>query len=174
MIPLKNQDLFETSIPRTFSNQINFFQDKSNLDLENRIMISNITNNQRNFIVEKNKYFFEEFKKLYSKNILLRKRLNELLTNKKELHQQIIKYEQNEKKIKKKAKNEEKEKNNENNNSNQPVVEITDPYFKKKRKRRKKSELISKHNCFYPNCNKSYPTKSSLNMHIKLKHLPKK
>ena len=82
MVPVKNQDLFETSIPKAFSNQINFYQDRSTLDLEKRIMMTNITNNQREFIVEKNKYFFEEFKKLYTKNILLRKKLNELLTNK--------------------------------------------------------------------------------------------
>ena len=174
MVPVKNQDLFETSIPKAFSNQINFYQDRSTLDLEKRVMMTNITNNQREFIVEKNKYFFEEFKKLYSKNILLRKRLNELLTNKKELHQQIIKQEHEEKKSKKKTKNEEKDKNNCINKTKQSFFEVTDPYFKKKRQRRKKCELITKHNCFYPNCNKSYPSKSSLNMHIKLKHLPQK
>ena len=176
MIPPKHQDLIETSVYRTFSNRINLFQDKSALRLEESIMIPNITNNQRKFIDEKNKYFFEEFKKIFTKNILLRKRLNELLLCKKELHQQIIKLQQKTKNTKNKSKSEEKEKNNDNSKSKikLPFFEIANPYFKKKRKRRRKSELISKHNCFYPNCNKSYPTKSSLNMHIKLKHLPQK
>ena len=43
-------------------------------------------------------------------------------------------------------------------------------YRKKKRIRRKKNEIIYAYNCNFPNCNKSYPTKGSLNMHIKLKH----
>ena len=41
---------------------------------------------------------------------------------------------------------------------------------KRKRQRRKKSEVVCLYNCSFVNCNKSYPSKGSLNMHIKLKH----
>ena len=43
-------------------------------------------------------------------------------------------------------------------------------YRKRKRKRRKKNEFICNYKCPFLNCNKSYPSKGSLNMHIKLKH----
>ena len=36
--------------------------------------------------------------------------------------------------------------------------------------KRPKHEINNIYNCSFPNCDKSYPTKCSLNMHIKLKH----
>ena len=35
---------------------------------------------------------------------------------------------------------------------------------------KQKHEINNIYNCSFPNCDKSYPTKCSLNMHIKLKH----
>lgn len=56
----------------------------------------------------------------------------------------------------------------ENNNIFKKIID--NYYISRKRKRRKKTELNNIHICTYPSCEKSYPTKGSLKMHIKLKH----
>ena len=78
----------------------------------------------------------------------------------------IIKLE-NQIKSTKKHNNGNSENNNNRNNNKSINIEL---YKKKKRKRRKKSEIKSVYSCSFRHCNKKYPTKSSLNMHIKLKH----
>ena len=46
------------------------------------------------FLQKKNELFFEEYKKIYSKNIILKNKLNEILNEKKRLNQLIMKLEQ--------------------------------------------------------------------------------
>ena len=166
MINKRNLEHFGLSIPMSFPKNIIPIQDKIKINLNQQILSSNITKNQKNFIIKTNKTFFYEFIKLYTKNILLKTELNEILNEKKKLNQLIIKLEQQKKKSLK-ANNGEKG-NNEN-------IEIKKEncikcYRKRKRIRRKKKEITYLFNCQFPNCNKSYPTKGSLNMHIKLKH----
>ena len=70
-----------------------------------------------------------------------------------------------------------KNKNNEkkiDNSNNDGTMSIIEPYRKIKRKRRKKCEIKNIYKCSFHNCKKSYPTKGSLNMHIKLKHQKEK
>ena len=168
MINKRNREGIETSNPNKIPNPLNQYQDKLRFDLNQHILATNITKKQRDFVIENNKYFFGEFCKLYTKNILLQSKLKELLIEKKKLSQILNKQEQ-QSHIKNSIKNNERE-----IAKNKILSEIIDPYFKKKRKRRKKNELINTHNCPYPNCEKSYPSKGSLNMHVKIKHLPQK
>ena len=168
MINKRKQEVIEVSIPKKIPNPLNQYQDKLSFDSDQHMMTTNITKKQKDFVIQNNKYFFGEFCKLYTKNILLQSKLKELLIEKKKLNQIIIKQEQ-QSHIKKPQKSEEKE-----IIKNKIKSEIIDPYFKKKRKRRKKTELVNRHKCPYPNCEKSYPSKGSLNMHVKIKHLPQK
>ena len=167
MINKKNLEHFELPIPMSFPNNIIPIQDKIKIDLNQQILSSNITKNQKDFIIKTNKKFFYEFTKLYTKNILLKSKLNEILNEKKNLNQLIIKLEQQGKKSLKT--------NNGKNGENYENIDIKkenniECYRKRKRIRRKKKEITYLFNCQFPNCNKSYPTKGSLNMHIKLKH----
>ena len=165
MIPKKDPELIEVSIPMSFPKDIIPVQDKIDINLNHKFISSNIIKKEKDFIIKTNKSFFYEFGKLYSKNILLKVKLNELLNEKKKLNQIISKKENQ---IKKKH-NEKKNKNinNDNNNINDNVIQY---YKKRKRIRRKKKEIINSYYCKFPNCNKSYPTKGSLNMHIKIKN----
>ena len=167
MITKKNPELIEVSFPMSFSKNIIPIQDKLNIDLNEQIISSIISKKENDFIIKTNKSFYHEFGKLYSKNILLKAKLNELLKEKKSLSQIIIKKEQQIKKGKKKKKEENNSVVENNNNKSTNNLQY---YRKKKRIRRKKNEIIYVYNCNYPNCNKKYPTKGSLNMHIKLKH----
>ena len=63
-----------------------------------------------------------------------------------------------------------KKMNYEKNGNNLMINNNIEPYRKKKRKRRKKTEIQNIYNCPFHKCKKSYPSKGSLNMHIKLKH----
>ena len=167
MIEKKDPELIGISLPMSFSKDIIPIQDKLNIDLNQQIISSIISKKENDFIIKTNKTFFHEFGKLYSKNILLKAKLNELLKEKKSLSQIIIKQEQQIKKEKKKKKEENNDVEEDNNNKNTDNIQY---YRKKKRIRKKKKEIIYVYNCNYPNCNKKYPTKGSLNMHIKLKH----
>ena len=167
MIEKKYPELIEVSSPISFSKDIIPIQDKLNIDLDQKIIFSIISKKERDFIIKTNKSFYHEFGKLYSKNILLKAKLNELLKEKKSLSQIIIKKEQQIKKDKKKKKEEIYSVEENNNNKS---INIMQYYRKKKRIRRKKKEINYIYNCNFPNCNKKYPTKGSLNMHIKLKH----
>ena len=167
MIEKKDPELIGISLPMSFSKDIIPIQDKLNIDLNQQIISSIISKKENDFIIKTNKTFFHEFGKLYSKNILLKAKLNELLKEKKSLSQIIIKKEQQIKKDKKKKKEEIYSVEENNNNKS---INIMQYYRKKKRIRRKKKEINYIYNCNFPNCNKKYPTKGSLNMHIKLKH----
>ena len=168
MITKKDPELIQVSIPISFPKNINPIQDKQNINLNQQIQSSNITKKQKDFIIKTNKSFFHEFRKLYIKNLLLKSKLNELLKEKKHLNQIIIKQEKQRTKNKKsKTGNNEENKDMDVNNNNQNRLTY---YRKRKRIRRKKNEIVYAYNCIYSNCKKSYPTKGSLNMHIKLKH----
>ena len=158
-------EIFEASIPIIFSNNIIPIQDKLDEEYNLQFFSKNITNKQKEFIIETNKSFFNEFSKLYYENIFLKNKLAKVLDEKKKLNQIITKHEQEISKGNKmngEIKMEEKEEKMKENRMNF--------YRKRKRKRRKKSEVICKYECPYLNCNKSYPSKGSLNMHIKIKH----
>ena len=122
----------------------------------------NIVPEQKEFIIKTNISFFNEFVKLFKKNLLLKSQLNEILIEKKKLSQIVIKLEQERKK-----KNKEGKEIDENMNVNYENVVF---YRKTKKIRRKKKDINYIYNCYFPNCNKSYPRKNSLNLHIKLKH----
>ena len=124
----------------------------------------NISPEQKEFITNTNNSFFNEFVKLYTKNMFLKSQLNEILKEKKELSQIILKLEQEKKK---KIKEGKKIEINDNMNINYENMIF---YRKTKKVRRKKKDINYIYNCYFPNCNKSYPRKNSLNLHIKLKH----
>ena len=165
MIPKKDPELIEVSVPMSFPKDIIPIQDKIDINLNQQFISSNITKKEKDFIIKTNKSFFYEFGKLYTKNILLKSKLNELLNEKKKLNQIVLKKENQ---IYKKN-NEKKYENiyNDNNKKNDNNLQY---YKKRKRIRIKKKEIINSYFCQFSNCNKSYPTKGSLNMHIKLKH----
>ena len=169
MITKKYPELIEVSLPTSIPKDIIPFQDKLKMDLNQPIISSIISKKEKDFIIKMNKSFFYELGKLYTKNILLKAKLNELLKEKKNLNQTIIKQEQQLKMKNKKNKNNEKNNDIENINLNKKKT-IIQYYRKIKRIRRKNNEIIKIFNCNFPNCNKSYPTKGSLNMHIRLKH----
>ena len=141
-------------------------QDITNIDIDPQKITNNIYEKNKEYLYHKNKYFFREFENLYINNILLKNKLNEVLNEKKMLNQLITKLE-NQIKISKKVNNLNNENNIIKNNNKSLNIEL---YKKKKRKRRKKSEIKNIFSCPFHNCNKRYPSKSSLNMHIKLKH----
>ena len=141
-------------------------QDKGNMDINSQKISNNLVKKEKDYIKKKNHFFFTEYESLYINNLLLKNRLIEVLNEKRKLNQMIIKLE-NQIKSTKKHNNGNSENNNNRNNNKSINIEL---YKKKKRKRRKKSEIKSVYSCSFRHCNKKYPTKSSLNMHIKLKH----
>ena len=141
-------------------------QDKLKEEYNLQIFSPNITNKQKELIIETNKSFFNEFSKLYYKNIFLKNKLANALDEKKKLNQIIMKHEQE---ISKNNKINGEKKNKEDDD-NIMIENRMNYYRKRKRKRRKKSEVICNYKCPFLKCNKSYPSKGSLNMHIKLKH----
>jgi len=162
MIEKKELELIDDSSFNSFANNYFLVQDKLNAEIDKQN--NNMTKAQKDYILKKNEIFFAEYKNLYSENIILKNKLKEILNEKKRLNQLIIKLEQ--------QMDLSKKKNNEKNdnfrtNENMKIIE---PYRKIKRKRRRKCEIKNIYKCSFYNCNKSYPTKGSLNMHIKLKH----
>ena len=164
MIEKKELELIDDSSFNSFANNYFLVQDKINVEIDNQNTLNNMTKVQKDYILQKNEMFFTEYKNLYSENIILKNKLNEILNEKKRLNQLITKLEQQMDLSKKKN-------NKKNDNfSNNESMKIIEPYRKIKRKRRKKCEIKNIYKCSFYNCNKSYPTKGSLNMHIKLKH----
>jgi len=168
MIEEKELELIDDSNIISFKNKHFFVQDKLNRETDNQNAFDNMTKVQKAFLLKKNELFFEEYKNIYSKNIILKNKLNEILNEKKRLNQLIMKLEQ--------QMNLSKNKNNikNDNSNNDGSMSMIEPYRKIKRKRRKKSEIKNIYKCSFYNCKKSYPTKGSLNMHIKLKHQKEK
>ena len=213
MIEKNEPELIEDSFLISFNNNIIPIQDKQDKLIDEHNISNNKIKKQKEFLNKKNKMFFNELEKLYTTNILLKNKLNEVLNEKKRLNQLIIKLEQQiklskkinsennknnllengdkkdkmskielyrKKKRKRRKKNEIKNSKNLNcgNNKNNMMendekkdkLSNIELYRKKKRKRRKKNEIKNIYNCTFSNCGKSYPSKGSLNMHIKLKH----
>ena len=169
MIKEKNLELFECSPLKQFQNNTNSIQDKEKSSSNSQFNPTKITKKQKDFIIRNNKGFYKEFKKVYMKNIELKNKLNEIITEKNRLKQIINKLEQ--------KSNYSNYLNNINDITNSNIYtnsfnSISD-YIKNKRKRRKKAEIINKYNCIFPNCDKIYSSKGSLNMHIRLKHQQK-
>ena len=159
-------EIFDNTLPMIFANNMLINQDKLKEEYNLQIISQNYINKQREYINEINKSFFKEFSKLYYENILLKNKLAKALREKKDLNQIIIKHEQS---ISKTDRINGEINSKENDDSNKKEKRI-DFYRKRKRKRRKKSEVVCSFNCPFLNCNKSYPSNGSLNMHIKLKH----
>ena len=159
-------EAIKASLPKIFSNSMIPIQDKLKEEYNLQIFSPNITNKQKELIIETNKSFFNEFSKLYYKNIFLKNKLANALDEKKKLNQIIMKHEQE---ISKNNKINGEKKNKEDDD-NIMIENRMNYYRKRKRKRRKKSEVICNYKCPFLKCNKSYPSKGSLNMHIKLKH----
>ena len=166
MIEKTEPEIIEDSFLYSFQNNVIPIQDNINIDMDNQKLSNNINQMNKEYITKKNKLFFKKLEKLYIKNILLKNKLNQILNEKKILNQLIIKLEN-------KIKNSKKENNGKNGNNEDKTLNI-EVYKKKKRKRRKKCEIKNIYSCSFNNCNKKYPSKSSLNMHIKLKHQKEK
>ena len=169
MIEENELELIDDSNIISFKNNKFLVQDKLDKEKDSQKAFDNMTKVQKSFLLKKNELFFEEYKKIYSKNIILKNKLNEILNEKKRLNQLIIKLEQ--------QMNLSKNKNNgikNDNLNNDGSMSKIEPYRKIKRKRRKKCEIKNIYKCSFHNCKKSYPTKGSLNMHIKLKHQKEK
>ena len=166
MFAKKYPELFTTSLQMTFPHSITPIQDVLNEEYNLNLIYPNISKKESELIIQTNKTFFKEFSKLYNENILLKNKLAKALEEKKKLNQYINKQEQ------------EIIKTNkingeiivEENNGKIIAEKKMELYRKRKRQRRKKSEVVCLYNCSFLNCNKSYPSKGSLNMHIKLKH----
>ena len=159
-------EAFEAFLKNNFSPNKIPIQDKIKEQYNLQSISQNIINKQKKLIDETNKSFFNEFSKLYYKNIFLKNKLANALDEKKKLNQIIMKHEQE---ISKNNKINGEKKNKEDDD-NIMIENRMNYYRKRKRKRRKKSEVICNYKCPFLKCNKSYPSKGSLNMHIKLKH----
>ena len=166
MFPKSFAEVFEASLSIPFTNNIIPIQDILNEELNLTFVSPNITNKEREFIIDTNKSYFNKLSQIYYMNVLLKSKLAKVLEEKKRLNQIIIKHEQEINKNTKLIGEIDRDEN---------IVKTSnenrfDFYRKRKRKRRKKSEVVCLFKCPFLNCNKSYPSKGSLNMHIKLKH----
>lgn len=170
MINKQGTALIKGPFPRICMVQLNPLQAKFNSQLSQFPIYDNVIGNEEEYFKQRNKTFFRNFSNLHHINLDLKYRLFNLINEKRNLKQIILKLEQQI--LKDTKKTEEKIDTNiiNDNNKSTIVTKIIDNYIKRKRKRRKKSELVTLHYCNYPNCNKSYPSKGSLKMHIKLKH----
>ena len=171
MLKEKNLDYFGNSFQMHFQNNMFSNQDNINLKLNQQIELFKITKKEKDFITRNNKSFYKEFKNILLKNIELRNKLNELIAEKKRLYDIIIKMEH---RIQNSNNLDYKEVKSKSQNIKNNMSNIIIPYNKRKRIRRKKTEITNIYNCDFPNCDKRYPSKSSLNMHIKLKHQKQK
>ena len=167
MIEEKYPEAFNASLQIQYQSDLNHFQDNIYSSINHRIIPNYITLKEEEFIIKNNKYFYKEYKELYKKNIELKNKLNEIIEEKKILNDKINKFLQQNKKF---IDLNNKELFNNNSNDKNDYINIIKSFIKTKRKRKKKAEIIKKYNCSFPNCDKSYPSKGSLNMHIKLKH----
>ncbi len=161
MIAGKNLENLGGLLPLGFFNDVISFRDTTLL-LLNQCLVNNIINKQqKDFVIQNNKEFYDKYKTIYKQNIALKSKLCELTAEKKKLKNIIINLDKKLKKI---------NLSDENENGNISVIEKvkTSPY--RKRIRRKKIEIINKYECTFPGCNRGYLSKCSLNMHIKLKH----
>ena len=145
----KNLGNIGSLVSSGFFNNMITFQDTSFFLINQYLATIPLRKKQNELILKNNKDFYDKFKFEYSENIDLKNKLSELNTEKKRLKNIIIN-------LDKKLKN------------NKEEMRKISPY--RKRHRRKKSEIINKYECSYPNCQKRYLTKCSLNMHIRLKH----
>ena len=160
MIAGKNLENFGGPLTLGIFNNVISFQDTTLL-LLNQCLVNNIINKQqKDFVIQNNKEFYDKYKTIYKQNIALKSKLSELKAEKKKLKNIIIN-------LDKKLKNNNLSDKENNNKINDNITKIS-PY--RKRYRRKKSEIINNYECSFPNCSKKYLTKCSLNMHIKLKH----
>ena len=161
MIGGKNLENFGGLLPFGFFNNTISFQDTPFV-LFNQCFAKNIiTKKQKDFIIQNNKEFYMKFKEIYKQNQELKSKLSQLIEEKKKLKNIIIN-------LDKKLKKSNLLNNKKNNKINKENICKISPY--KKRHRRKKSEINNNYECSFPNCNKKYLTKCSLNMHIRLKH----
>lgn len=167
MLRTKHIELLQKSLQMESKNNIISNQDNINLESNQQFSSLFITKNQKEFIFRNNKSFFNDFIKTYKKNVELKNELKELISEKDNLYRKIIKLES---KINNKSKLNNKEINSNNKEINNNDINNVIPYNKRKRRRRKKEEIIKKYNCTFPNCDKIYPSKCSLKMHIRLKH----
>ena len=148
MIPGKSLDNFSELLSLGLFNNLISFQDTPIL-IPNPFLLSNIIiKKQKEFIISNNQVFYEKYKDLYMQNVELKNKLEELITEKKRLKNNIIKKQNN--KISTFKKN------------------IIEPY--RKRIRRKRIEINTRYECTFTGCNKRYFSKCALNMHIKIKH----
>ena len=169
MIEKNEPELIEDSFLNSFNNNIIPIQDKQDKVIDEHNISNNKIKKQKEYLNKKNKMFFNELEKLYTTNILLKNKLNEVLNEKKRLNKLIIKMEQ-QIKLSKKINSENNKNSPLENGDKKDEMSKIELYRKKKRKRRKKNEIKNIYNCAFSNCGKSYPSKGSLNMHIKLKH----
>ena len=91
MIEKNEPELIDDSCLTSFNNNLIPIQDKQNIYIDTQNISNNIIKNEKDFLNKKNKLFFRELEKLYTKNILLKNKLNEVLNENKRLNQLIIK-----------------------------------------------------------------------------------
>ena len=156
----KNLGNIGSLVSSGFFNNMITFQDTSFFLINQYLATIPLLKKQNELILKNNKDFYDKFRFEYSENIDLKNKLSELNNEKKRLKNIIIN-------LDKKLKNNNVSDKIENKNGKEEMRKIS-PY--RKRHRRKKSEIINKYECSYPNCQKRYLTKCSLNMHIRLKH----
>ncbi len=85
MIQKIEPELIDDSFFLSLNNNFILIQDKSNKDIEKQIISNNIVKKQIEYIKNKNKYFFFNFEKLYTSNIILKNKLNDVQSEKKSL-----------------------------------------------------------------------------------------
>ena len=161
MIPGKSLDNFSEFLSLGLFNNLISFQDTPIL-IPNPFLLSNIIiKKQKEFIISNNQVFYEKYKDLYMQNVELKNKLEELITEKKRLKNNIINLDK--KLIKEDL--DDKKQNNKISNFKKNIIE---PY--RKRIRRKRIEINTRYECTFTGCNKRYLSKCALNMHIKIKH----
>ena len=161
MIPGKSLNNFSELLSLGLFNNLISFQDTPVL-IPNPFLLSNIIiKKQKEFIISNNQVFYEKYKDLYMQNVELKNKLEELITEKKRLKNNIIN-------LDKKLIKEDLEDKKQNNKISTFKKNIIEPY--RKRIRRKRIEINTRYECTFTGCNKRYLSKCALNMHIKIKH----
>ena len=94
MFPKSFAEVFEASLSIPFTNNIIPIQDILNEELNLTFVSPNITNKEREFIIDTNKSYFNKLSQIYYMNVLLKSKLAKVLEEKKRLNQIIIKHEQ--------------------------------------------------------------------------------
>ena len=93
MIEKSEPELMDDSFFISLKNNLIPIQDITNIDIDPKKISNNIDKKNKEFISQKNKYFFTEFENLYINKIIIKNKLNEVLTEKKMLNQLIAKLE---------------------------------------------------------------------------------